>query len=144
MRLLVAGLLLSLAACATTQGAAQTCPSPIRADPRKDARGSCSFTAGARVKETLGVTDDERKAIPIQHVVVVMEENRSFDHYLGKLSQSGHPDVEPVPPNWSSLGFASEDDVQAAIEGVAAADRPCFKTRWPGAYTIFKRNGGSW
>ena len=49
-----------------------------------------------------------------------------------------------LPPNWSSLGFASEDDVQAAIEGVAAADRPCFKTRWPGAYTIFKRNGGSW
>ena len=46
------------------------------------------------MKDTLGITDEARAAIPITHVVVVMQENRSFDHYFGKLSVSGQPEEE--------------------------------------------------
>ena len=36
-------------------------------------------------------------APPIEHLVVLMMENRSFDHYLGALSLSGRADVEGLP-----------------------------------------------
>jgi phospholipase C len=29
-------------------------------------------------------------SIPIEHVVVIMQENRSFDHYFGQLNQFGY------------------------------------------------------
>jgi phospholipase C len=34
---------------------------------------------------------------PIKHVVVLMMENRSFDHMLGYLQQSVYPDVDGIP-----------------------------------------------
>ncbi|MFL5799395.1 MAG: phospholipase C [Actinomycetota bacterium] len=40
--------------------------------------------------------------IPIDHVVVLMQENRSFDHYLGQLHFEGQPDAEPEPPGASN------------------------------------------
>jgi phospholipase C len=33
----------------------------------------------------------------VKHVVVLMQENRSADHYLGQLSKSGQPDYEAEP-----------------------------------------------
>jgi phospholipase C len=36
-------------------------------------------------------------APPIQHIVVLMQENRSFDHYFGKLHFQGQPAAEPEP-----------------------------------------------
>ena len=44
-----------------------------------------------------------RAAIPIKHVIVVMKENRSFDHMLGRLHDRGQPDAEPVPPTFANL-----------------------------------------
>src|SRR5262249_25666500 len=55
------------------------------------AREGCTFTPGATVSETLGLTDAARAAIPIKHVVILMKENRSFDHLLGKLHDQGQP-----------------------------------------------------
>src|SRR4029453_4740529 len=46
----------------------------------------CPYRAGARVAETLGVSPADRRAIPITHVIVLVQENRSFDHYFGKLA----------------------------------------------------------
>ncbi len=37
------------------------------------------------------------RKIPIRHIVVMMKENRSFDHLLGRLHDLGRPDVEGVP-----------------------------------------------
>ncbi len=37
-------------------------------------------------------------APPIEHLVVLMMENRSFDHYLGALTLSGRADIEGLPP----------------------------------------------
>jgi phospholipase C len=41
--------------------------------------------------------------IPIDHVIVLMQENRSFDHYFGQLrSYDPTLDVEPAPPEASN------------------------------------------
>ncbi|MGZ6095342.1 MAG: phospholipase C, partial [Polyangiales bacterium] len=78
-----------------------TCPSPPRADGRAIYRGACSFAAGAKTKQSLALTDEERARIPIKHVIVVMKENRSFDHLLGGLKKL-QPDVETFPAGWSN------------------------------------------
>jgi phospholipase C len=67
---------------------------------------SCAFEAGAHPAATVGLTEDERRAIPITHVVVVMQENRSFDHYFGKLSEQGQPDADGIPPDYSNPDLA--------------------------------------
>lgn len=78
-----------------------TCPSPPRADGRDIYRKACSFAAGTSTKQSLALTDAERSRIPLKHVVVVMKENRSFDHMLGALKKL-QPDVEVFPDGWSN------------------------------------------
>ncbi len=72
-------------------------PAAKRSCPADAQRKSCTFQAGAKVSDTLCVSDEQRAAIPITHVVVVMQENRSFDHYYGQLSKQGQPDAEGPP-----------------------------------------------
>ena len=81
-----------------------TCPSPVPADPLASKRASCTFTTGALVKDTLGVDDKARAAIPIKHVIVMMKENRGFDHMFGMLHAEGRPDIEAIP-----AGFSNKD-----------------------------------
>ena len=38
----------------------------------------------------------------IQHIVVMMQENRSFDHYFGQLHDQGQPDAEAAPADASN------------------------------------------
>jgi phospholipase C len=71
-------------------------------DSLRPQRDACTFTAGAKAADTIGLTEAARLAIPIKHVVVLMKENRSFDHIFGQLSKSGQPDAEPVPATWAS------------------------------------------
>ncbi len=76
---------------------------PMPATPDLDAkRTACSFDAGAKVADTLGFTDAMRKQLPIDHVVIMMKENRSFDMILGEISKQGQPDAEAVPANYSN------------------------------------------
>jgi phospholipase C len=81
-------------------------PAPLRA--------ACAFGPGARATETLGLRDDERARIPITHIVVVMKENRSFDHLLGQLSASAGADVAPA-------GFTNPDTMGVAVGPMHAA-----------------------
>lgn len=74
-----------------------------RPDPMAARRAACAFKSGARVTETLPLSESERGAIPIRHVVVVMKENRSFDHLLGNLHASGQPEVEAIPSTFANL-----------------------------------------
>jgi phospholipase C len=53
-------------------------------------RQACAFDAGAWAAQTLGTEDPVGTDIPINHVVVIMQENRSFDHYLGRLAAQGY------------------------------------------------------
>jgi phospholipase C len=72
--------------------------------PAGGAAAVCRYRAGARVAETLGVTPAERRALPVEHVIVLVQENRSFDHYFGKLAEAGQPEAEGLPP-----GFVNAD-----------------------------------
>jgi phospholipase C len=53
-------------------------------------RAACTFEAGAWPAETLGIEDPVGSDIPINHIIVIMQENRSFDHYLGRLVAQGY------------------------------------------------------
>jgi phospholipase C len=80
---------------------------PPADDPIAQKRTSCTFAAGAKVADTLGLTAAQRSAIPIEHLVIVTEENRSFDHYFGKLSASGQPDAEGPPASFTNLDLSN-------------------------------------
>jgi phospholipase C len=66
-------------------------------------RAACSFAAAATPADTLGVTEALRGRLPIKHVIVLMKENRSYDHIFGQLAAHGQPDSEPVPSTFSNL-----------------------------------------
>ncbi len=53
-------------------------------------RQACKFTAGAWPADTIGTDYPLGTDIPINHVIVIMQENRSFDHYLGRLVAQGY------------------------------------------------------
>ena len=65
-------------------------------------RRACLFGEGARPGETLALTQEQVAQIPITHVVVRMQENRSFDHYLGMLPQRGKPEVDGIPEGFTN------------------------------------------
>ncbi len=56
----------------------------------------CRFGAGALPAQT-GGSRPHGTAIPIDHVVVLMQENRSFDHYFGQLHYQGQRHARPEP-----------------------------------------------
>jgi phospholipase C len=72
------------------------------ADPYAAQRTACTFAAGARTLDTLAITPAIRAAIPIKHIVVVTEENRSFDHFFGQLPLFGQPDAEGWPAGYTN------------------------------------------
>jgi phospholipase C len=88
--------------------AGSSCPSPPFVDARSSERAACQFAQGAAASETLSVDAAFVQSIPITHLVIVMQENRAFDHYFGKLSET-HPEVEAVPADWSNLDSANAD-----------------------------------
>lgn len=83
-----------------------SCQTPVADDPLASARAACTFGAGRLATDTLPITEAERAALPIKHVVILMKENRSFDHVLGALNGSGQPDVEPIPASFSNVDEA--------------------------------------
>lgn len=83
-------------------GMSPSCPTPPIADTKEAERAACTFAKGAKVADSIGITQAERAAIPIQHIVVVTQENRSYDHYFGKLAEQGQPDSEAVPPTYAN------------------------------------------
>ncbi|HVZ74131.1 MAG TPA: alkaline phosphatase family protein [Polyangia bacterium] len=68
-----------------------------------DAGGArCRFAQGAGVAETLGISPAARAALPLTHVVVLTQENRSFDHYFGRLWAAGQPEAEGFPASFTN------------------------------------------
>ena len=61
----------------------------------------CPFEAGALPAATLPEGTPHGDAIPIDHIVVLMQENRSFDHYFGRLRPRG-PAAAEGPPDGAS------------------------------------------
>ena len=79
------------------------CGVQLPADTTADQRNKCGFFAGASTATTLGLDPAVVSKIPIRHVIVMMKENRSFDHLLGKLHDQGQPGVEAVPSTYFNL-----------------------------------------
>ena len=87
------GLLLALAACGDNTQPSHTCT-----DSAQDCRASCAYGAGAAAAETLA---DFPQHIPIDHVILVMQENRTFDHYFSRLAMPGQ-DIDCASPTASN------------------------------------------
>ena len=69
---------------------------------------SCGHDAGARATHTIGLSEAARAAIPLRHLIVYINENRSFDHYVGHLSTGAHgrDDIDGIPPAYFNLNAA--------------------------------------
>jgi phospholipase C len=67
-----------------------------------EARKACAYEAGSLPEETQGKSFPMAEEIPIDHVLVVMMENRSFDHYFQKLPEYGQPDVDVAPDDFAN------------------------------------------
>jgi phospholipase C len=77
------------------------CGTAVPKDTLASARASCTFTAGAHASATLGIDAQTAAKFPIRHVIIMMKENRSFDHLLGKLHDT-LPEVEAIPANYTN------------------------------------------
>jgi phospholipase C len=113
------------AADSSTDADASLCPHLVLVDPAVAKRASCTFAAGARVADTLGLTSEQRGRLPITHVVIVMQENRAFDHYFGKLPASGKLDVEGIAAVFTNPDKAGVDVAPYHLpNGCLPADPP--------------------
>jgi phospholipase C len=93
-------------------------PCASGADPAP-ARAACAFAAGASPGATIACPASG-PTIPIEHVIILMQENRSFDHYLGHLPGHGQDDVDAADP------AASNPDASGAAVPWHHADDACF------------------
>jgi phospholipase C len=100
----------SAAALAFALAAVAACSSPP-SDPRTapestiaPMRAACAFAAGDPATKTIGTDFPIGDEIPIKHVIVIMQENRSFDEYFGQLVALGDyaaGEVDVPPATWS-------------------------------------------
>ncbi len=91
--------LLAVAACSA--------PIPVptlSAQEAFDKRQACTFAAGALPQDTLSSDTPMGDAIPAEHIVMIMQENRPFDHYYSKLGVTGLEVASPTATNPDSTG----------------------------------------
>ena len=73
-------------------------------------REACEFTAGALAEQTLAEDQPIGQRIPIDHFVIVMQENRSFDHYFQGLPKFG-VNADVAPPEYRNPNQKTGHDV---------------------------------
>ncbi|MFT3765991.1 MAG: alkaline phosphatase family protein [Minicystis sp.] len=66
-------------------------------------RAACGYTKGALPAETQGESVPMGKDIPVDTIVVLMMENRSFDHYFQGAANAGLTDIEVAPAGATNL-----------------------------------------
>lgn len=79
---------------------------PVTAPTDADAaakRASCGYEKGALPAETQGASAPMGKDIPVDTIVVMMMENRSFDHYFQGAAKAGLTDIEVAPDGSQNL-----------------------------------------
>jgi phospholipase C len=76
-----------------------------------DRRDACVFRAGASPRDTIDQSDPIGSKIPIDHFVVVLQENRSFDQYFQALPEAGQPDVDVAPPSYDNPDPSGEGEI---------------------------------
>jgi phospholipase C len=83
-------------------------------------RAACAFDAGAWPGDTIGTDYPVGSDIPINHIIVLMQENRSFDHYLGRLVAQGYYNAGDFTDAGS--GFAHSDELDGPPPGWSMPD----------------------
>jgi phospholipase C len=106
-----------LDAAAATLDAARD-PDPAAEDPHGAERLACQFARGARARDTLGDLTAARRAIT--HLVVIMQENRSFDHLFGTV---GHG-TDGIPAGYSNKDANNAALAPFALGAACAPDLP--------------------
>ena len=109
MRLLILSALLAACDAAPTAPPQEPrFPEPAAYDVHAADRDGCQFGAGDTTDKTIGPNVPRGDQLPFDHVVVLMMENRSFDHYFSKLPQYGVTDVDVA-----SDGMSNPDPLNA-------------------------------
>ena len=138
----VAGLLVVVAGCGESDhfvSVVATAPRPPTSTSTPTATPTlavplCAFQAGALPADTLPAGVPRGDQIPIDHIVVLMQENRSFDSYFGELPAAGHRDVDGLPAN------ASNPDAEGAAVPVFHQERYCTEDTshsWVGSHVEY-------
>jgi phospholipase C len=105
VRLLLVAAVLGLG-CGNTAPPPAEPPPVVTDDEARALREACTFKKGALPSQTLSTTSRLGAQIPIEHIVLVMQENRSFDHYFSNLTHGGvrvaprdasNPDLDGMP-----------------------------------------------
>jgi phospholipase C len=112
--------------------------STLTDDQATQMRTACAFTAGTPVGLTVAKDAPIGSEIPIDTVVILMLENRSFDHLLGQLASAGQPDAEGPPAD-----AANPDSRGNLVRRYHMVDQYCFDDtnhEWQGSHIQF--NGG--
>jgi phospholipase C len=117
--------------------AAPTCPSPARVDPLRSQREACAFHAGDHASASLGLSEVERKRIPIKHVIVMMKENRSFDHVFGALKKL-QPEADVADATFTNLDAKGQTVAPFHLATTCVAFDP--DHQWNGMHA--QANGG--
>ena len=100
------------------------CGAQLPIDTHADERARCEYPAGTRAAAALGSSAEALAAIPIRHVIILMRENRSFDHLFGKLHERGQPGVEAVPESFSNPDQAGAQVFPAPATTTCIANDP--------------------
>ncbi|HEY3667655.1 MAG TPA: alkaline phosphatase family protein, partial [Polyangiaceae bacterium] len=82
---------------------------PRSAQARRDA---CEFKAGALPEQTSGADEPIGQRIPIDHFVMVMQENRSFDQYFQGLPKFGQPGADVAPADFHNRDSYKNRDIK--------------------------------
>src|SRR5258706_1282805 len=88
-------------------------------------REACAFTAGAMPAETLGGLGP----LPIRHLIVLTEENRSFDHYLGHHPMVALGKMDGIPGDYTN------PDEMGGAHAPTRATSTCIKPDLPHDWT---------
>lgn len=75
------------------------CALTLPADTHAAERAACAFDAGEHASATLGINAATAAEIPIDHIVIVTQENRSFDHYFATFD---HDLSDPLPSTFTN------------------------------------------
>jgi phospholipase C len=84
-------------------------------------RAACDFTAGALAEDTFGPSITGQP-IPIDTFIVMVHENRSFDHYLSQLPAAGQTGADVAPDDATIPGPNSTTVTRFHQTSLCAAD----------------------
>ncbi len=106
---------------ASGDGIAGDAPASDDDAPFAAERAACTFTAGTPAQQTFGPSIVSQ-SIPLDVFVLMVHENRSFDHYLSQLPKVGQLDADVADDNASIPGATGTPVSRFHEAGLCPAD----------------------